>query len=114
VYSTWLNGLYYGNDWFREIDKNTYFENYHKVLEAIFKRPETQIIIACLKEDEDVILAYAITEGQTLHWIFTKPVWRRMGLSRLILKESIKAVSHLTRLGKSIKPREWRFNPFLV
>lgn len=117
VYSTWLKGLYYGNDWFKEIERDTYFKKYHQVIENVLSRPNVSIRCACLKEDPDVILSYAVLEKNdveyTLHWIFTKSGWRKLGLSKLILPE-VSHVSTLTKVGRAIKPAQWKFDPFLI
>lgn len=114
IYSTWLKGLYYGNDWFHEIPKDTFFKNYHKVIELIIKRPDCEISCAVLKQDEDVILSFIVVEKTTLHWIYTKEAWRKFGLARMLIPEGIETVTSLTKVGKAIKPYKWKFNPFLI
>lgn len=118
IFATWLRGLYFGNDWFREIPQDHFFSVYHKVLEGILTRPGTSVQVACLKEDPDVVLAYCVLEskkdGRKLHWVHTKQAWRRLGLARDIIPNDVNEVSHLTAVGRSIKQRkEWVFNPFL-
>lgn len=114
VYSTWLKGLYYGNEWFHEIPKDLYFKKYHQIIERILARPTCEIICAVLKEDEDVILSFAVYEGKTLHWVFTKSAWRKFGLAKMVIPECITQVSIITKVGKAIKPKQWEFNPFLI
>lgn len=118
VYATWLPGLYFGNSWFKEINRMLYYKKYHAVIDGIIKRPNITVSIACLKEDPDVILGYAITEiqepGIVLHWVFTRPVWRNLGIAKQLLPKDIVAVTHLTKIGKNLKPPEWVFDPFLV
>lgn len=114
IYATWLRGLYHGNSWFREIDPGAYFKTYHSVLEFIlFKRKDVKCSVAVLKEDPNIILGYCVTEPTILHWIFVKKPWRKMGIAKALLPEDIKTVTHLTKVGKAIKPKEWGFNPFL-
>src|SRR6185312_5662341 len=109
IHSTWLKGLYYGNDWFREIDQEIYCERYHQVVEHIIFGGKSTIKVACLREDPEVILSYAVFEkkepGHILHWAFTKPIWRKMGIVKSILPQDIVSVTHLTKIGKSIKPK---------
>lgn len=118
IYSTWLKGLYYGNDWFREIDQERFFDTYHRVIEALLFKPEVTIKIACLKEDLDTIVGYTITEkskeGTTLHWAFVKPVWRKLGIAKGLLPSDITKVTHLTEIGRNIKPKGWKFDPFFT
>jgi hypothetical protein len=119
VYSTWLRGLYGGNSWFGMIAKDNFFKNYHKVLDLILKNPATHVRVICLREDPDVILSYAVFEQHpdksTLHWIYTRNAWRRMGLARsLAAPLAVTEVTHLTQLAQEIKPKEWDFNPFSI
>jgi hypothetical protein len=117
IFSTWLKGLYYGNDWFREIPQDLYYENYHKVVTAIIAKPSTCVIVACMKEDADTVLGYSVWEKReekyVLHWVFTKPVWRKLGLAKSLIPKEVSLVTHLTKVGRSIKPKEWVFDPFL-
>lgn len=114
IFATWLKGLYYGNYFFREIDKDTFFKCYHRVIEKILLKPESFIAVSCLKEDEDVILGYAVCEPEVLHWVFIKDAWRKLGLAKDLVPKDIKYVTHLTEVGANIKPKEWKFNPFLI
>lgn len=114
ILSTWLNGLYYGNDWIREIEKNIFMKVYHDVIERKLYQPGVLVKVACLKEEHDVILGYSVYEGQILHYVFVKPVWRRIGLARDLVPDDITVTSHLTGVGRSIKPERVSFNPFLI
>lgn len=113
IFATWLRGLRYGNEWFGEIDQETYFTHYHRIVEELISRPTAVVQVACLVEDPDVILGYSVSEHLTLHWVWVKPVWRRIGIAKDLTPKNIEFVSHLTKIGKTIKQPEWRFNPFL-
>lgn len=119
IYSTWLQGLYNGNHWFNQIKKHSFYTNYHKIIESLIEhKPSVIVNVAALKEDPDVIISYAvldkIDDKTILHWVFTKKAFRRMGIAKMILDPKITHVTHLTNLGKNIKPREWDFDPFLT
>lgn len=112
IFSTWLRGLRYGNDWFELIDKDIYYKVYHKVLEKLLTSG-VEIKVACLKEDHGVILAYSVYKNNTLHWVFSKKSWRGIGLMRDLVPRHIDTISHVTAIGKSIAiKRGWKFNPF--
>ncbi len=117
IYATWLKGLYYGNDWFREIDQETYFNKYHQVIEAILFHPHTEIFIACLKDDEEVVLGYSVYSNKgkdaVLHWVFIKSAWRKLGLAKSMVPLNTIECTHLTKIGKALKPEGWKFNPFI-
>lgn len=111
IYSTWLLGLYHGCDWFGRIKKESFFRNYKVVLERLV--PTCEIKVACLTDDEDVILGYVCYRGESLDWIFVKKAWRKMGIGKMLLPEGITNCTHLTKVGRSLKPREWTFDPFI-
>ena len=116
VMATWLRGLYYGNSWFTEIDKPIFMDRYWHVLNALLKKPGVVVVIACLKEDPDTILGYAAIEPEAsvLHWVFVKEAYRKLGVTKLLFKkEDLKTITHLTKLGKILKPKHVKFNPFI-
>lgn len=112
IFSTWLKGLRYANDWFEQIDQDAYFKHYQHVVENYISRPSTEIRVACLIEDPDVILGYSVFEPGVLHWVFVKPLWRRIGLSRDLIPDDIHTFTHLTNIGLKMK-KDRIFNPFL-
>lgn len=114
IYSSWLQGLYYGNDWFRQIDQEKYFDFYHQVVEKILFNPGTLVTVACLNEDQDVILGYSVVRKNILDWVFVLPAWRKLGIATHLIPKEINTVTHLTKVGKSLKPKEWKFDPFLI
>lgn len=118
IYASWLRGLYHGDTWFGEIPKHIFMTNYHKVLELIIARPGIQIKVACLKEDPDVILGYAVIgNSSVLHWLFVKSAWRKIGIGKSLLPEKVTAVTHLTKLGRILMrkiPGYPVFDPFRV
>jgi|ERR1017187_600191 GNAT superfamily N-acetyltransferase len=117
IYSTWLKGLYYGNDWFKAIDQDVYFVNYQNTLNSILAKPGTIVTVACLKDDLDVILGYSVSHGEYLDWIWVKPIWRNLGIATDLVPANITAITHLTKSGQSIwhkKYPNWIFNPFMV
>lgn len=115
IYSTWLKSLRYGNSWFELIDQDTYFKKYHDIIEAILSKPETDIRVACLKEDPSVILGYSILRDNNVDWVFVKKAWRNIGIAKSLVPENINVVTHMTKVGLSIfkKRKGMRFDPFI-
>lgn len=114
ILATWLRGLRFGNDWFRIIPSDIYFTAYHAYIEAILAKPNTTVKIACLKDDTEVVLGYAVYTGDRLDWVFVKQAWRAIGLAKSLVPQSITSVSHLTKVGLSLLKRRPNviFNPF--
>lgn len=111
IMATWLIGLYYGNDWFTKIDKDVYMKHYHDIVDRVLKKPTLISNLAVLKEDDSVILGYAIYEPKILHWVYVKEAWREIGIAKQIVPEDTEVTTHLTKLGFSLR-KHIKFNPF--
>lgn len=116
--ATWLRGLYYGNTWFREIDKDVFMDKYHQAITIVLKKPTTEVKVAVLKDDPEVILGYSVLDqGYTntvLHWVFVKEAWRKMGIATSLIPTNSDTCTHLTVVGRKLKPANMKFNPFLI
>lgn len=120
IMATWLKGLRHGNDWYSLIDQKAYFEVYPKVIESILASSYTEVRIACLRSDPEVILGYIVVDGKDpaqptrAHWIFVKKAWRGIGIARLLTPTTITTVTHLTKTGLGLmkKHQHLIFNPF--
>lgn len=112
IYATWLRSQYYGNTWFKQIDKNIFFNNYKRVVSDYLITAHVQI--ACLDSDPDVVVGYAVysADGKILRWVYVKRAWRRLGIAKKLVDPDVKQVSSLTRIGRMLMPKEWIFNPF--
>lgn len=115
IYSTWLKGLRYGNETFKQMEADVFFKNYEPILDAHFKRSGFRCIVACLKDEPDVILGWAAVQYTILHFSFVKKAWRAQGIMNRMLQHSeIRSCSHLTKAGNAIRVKKgWEFNPFL-
>lgn len=117
IYATMLRGLYYGDTWFSRMPKNIFMENYHKVVKALLSLPSTSVRVACLKEDHEVVLGYAVLGGNhILHYVFVKKAWRGIGIARSLVPTTASTASHLTDTGLAYirKHPEMVFNPFAL
>lgn len=112
IYSTWLRGLYHGNEYFNAMPAQIFYSHYKSVIKPFIETKVSNKLIACLKEDHDVILGYSVTRSNILDWIFVKPPWRNMGLAKELIPAGITKCTHLTKTGLNIKPKSWVFNPF--
>lgn len=116
ILATFLKGLYHGDSWFSLIPHDIFMENYKPALTALLSKPTTSVQVACLKDDEDIILGYSILGDNftTLHWVFVKAAWRNGGIARALTPRYPTKVTHLTALGKSLMSKfsGTVFNPF--
>lgn len=119
VLKSFLLGVYYGETWFSKIPKRIFMDNYKKVAEALFYKYKGSIKIACLPDDETVILGYSILnkDETVLAFVYVKDAWRNRGIGRKLVPDTVNCVTHLTGLGEQLlnkfkeKPI---FNPFLI
>lgn len=117
IYSTWLRGVYYGETIFKEMEKDRFMKEYHTLIENIMSSSHTVINVACLREDEDVILGYSAgnANGQTVYFAYVKSAWRKIGLASMLVGTEIKFATTLTTLGLSIiRRKNIEFNPFTI
>lgn len=116
IFSTWLRGLRYGNDWFGLIEASAYYEHCHKIIEKVLKDPATTVKVACLKEDPSVVLGYSVYRSESLIWVQVKAAWRNIGIAKSLVPENINTVINITKIGAAIlknRPNV-HFNPFKV
>jgi hypothetical protein len=86
VFRTWLEHYRQQSKITKNILKTTYFAGQHKVIERILKRSLT--IIAAFEDSPSTILGYLVLEmttPPTIHWMYVKGSWRRMGIAKSLL-----------------------------
>ena len=117
IFSSALSGLYYGDSWFSKIKKVIFLKHYRAILKSAVSLPTTHILVASLKEDPNEIKGYSIllNERRALMWVYVRPLWRKKGIGRALVPESVEEVTNLTPLGESIlkKYPHITFNPFV-
>lgn len=114
IFATWLKGLYHGNSYYRKINQDLFYKKYHKILEYVLNG--STVYIACMEDEPDVILGYSVFSGTTLHWVFVKKAWRKLGIGKNLLPQQIERVSHISKLGETLmkqKELKWIYDPFL-
>jgi hypothetical protein len=117
IYATLLRGVYYGDSWFSFIPKNIFMDNYKVFVGTLLASSKVAIKIACLPEQQDVIIGYSIIshDYNTIHYVYVKAAWRQSGVARSLLPKFPVAVTHLTKLGKQLLISKFPnavFNPF--
>lgn len=101
IYLSWLKSFNFSNIYFKAINEFLFNTVYHRVIEKILKDPETEIKIACLPDDEDVILGFSVYNPtkKILHYVFTKEAWRKCGIAKALTDGPIETITHLTPAG---------------
>lgn len=118
IYSTWLQGVRYSNYLFRAIPEDVFYPLYKKLVTKVLQKQETKPQIACLSDAPEVIVGYCIRESHpdysTVHWVYVKKEWRKLGVASRIFPKDTKIVTHLTKVGMAVKPKNVVYNPFIV
>jgi hypothetical protein len=117
IFSTWKKSIYFGNKYLRDIPEDHFFEKFELLIKSILDKPEMTIKVACLKEDISVILGYSVYESELFHFIFIKLMWRGLGISKLLLPESIQAVTQMNHCGETLKQKHFpdaSYAPFII
>ncbi len=115
IYSKWLRTLRRGNDFFKLIDAESYYEAYQSYIEKILSNKSCRIRYAVLSNDPDVILGFCVYRGNILDYIYVDRLSRKIGIASHLVPVGIDTITHLTRTGLSIwgsKCKGWKFNPF--
>lgn len=114
IYSSWLRSLYYGDSWVACIPKSIFMTNYHNIIEKLLS--VSTIKIACLKEDPNTILAYAVlsNDESCIHYAYCKKPWRKIGLIKGLITDKTTVATELTDIGRSYIKNHSNmiFNPF--
>lgn len=116
IFSKWLRSLRYGNDYFKLIDPDIFYETYHKHLELILAKPCVTVRLAALTEDRDVVLGFSVSRGNILDYVHVHKDYRHLGIGRHLISPDIDTITHLTRTAVPIwanKFGHWKFNPFV-
>src|ERR1700677_3250936 len=53
VYSKWMRQLRFGNEYFKLIDSQAYYEIYHKLIDVYLSRPNAVLRLAVLTDEPD-------------------------------------------------------------
>lgn len=111
ILSTMLKGLFYGSKFWSEVDQDSFFKNYEPFIKQLLVK--SNVKVACLEDDADVILGYSMYHNDTAHFVFVKKSYRKLGIAKLLWPDNISTVSHITDIGNSIRKRmNLKFNPF--
>lgn len=116
VYSDFLESLRYGNDWFKMIDQDNYYQSYHQVIHGLLSRGDSTVRLAVFTDEPDTCLGWSLSSSSLLHYVYVKKDARKKGIGRELLPKGFDHITHLTTVGVIIwrqKLPTIKFNPFL-
>lgn len=116
ILSTFLRGIYYGNEFYGLMPKQIFMDNYKHVGEALVSKATVKV--ACLKDDPEVILGYSILSNDysNIAFVYVKSVFRNKGIARSLVPARPVSYSHFTTLGLTLAKKfdSIVFNPFII
>ena len=118
IFATWLRSYEASSMMSKLIPRDTFFAEHHRVLERIFARGPT-VKLAVLPDQQDVVLGYAVVEGQVIHYVYVKPAFRRYGIAKALLgacgirpKFTYTHHTYILRTDLHGKVKDAVFNPY--
>jgi len=116
ITSAWLKS-YRHSEFASHVPPQIYFKSHHAIIDRI-KEAGAIFTIAAMADNPDVVLGFSCSQLATLHYVYVKLAFRRIGLaSRLVHPGVQTVVTHLTKAGAAFKasklPRAI-YNPYAV
>lgn len=102
IFSKYLMSLRFGNRFYKLIEKNSYFKVHHLYLTSILNRPDSEVRLAVLSDDHDVVLGFSIAEPLKLHYVYVFKDYRKNKIGTELTMFPFDTITHLTDTGLSI------------
>jgi GNAT superfamily N-acetyltransferase len=113
ILSKMLRSLKYGNEYFKLIENNSYYQNYQRYIRSLLARPGAVVKLAVLSDDYDTVLGWSLVEPYKLHYCYVNKDYRRTGIGRALTKDPFMIITHLTHIGISIWASKYNNNPII-
>lgn len=104
----------HGRAWIDLVGRDNFFREHVELRESALARGA--ITIAYREKVPTSICGFAVTEEGTVHFVYVKPIWRKLGAAKLLLGPFLGervTYTHTTDLVQSLPvPSTWTFNPY--
>jgi len=119
IMASMLKGLYYGSQRYGSFDKRMFMDSYKLIIEAMLESPDVAVQVACSTEASDLIMGYSLLSAdyQTIHWVFVKTLYRKIGIGRTLVPQFPTHYTHASDLAPQLTTKlqsKPTFNPFLI
>lgn len=112
IYSSWLRSFKGSRD--KHVSPEVYFEGQHELIGNLLDSANTTALVATPAYDAGIILGWCVKTNDTLHYVYVKEAFRRMGIAKLLVG-SFTQHSHLTPYGaKALADYTSTYNPYLA
>lgn len=86
IYSVWLRSYRYDSPHCENISNGLFFESHKNVLARILAHRETRVVVACHREDPDLLFGFMAYGPGVIHFIYVKRPFRNMGIARMLVE----------------------------
>lgn len=111
VTDAWRESYYVGGPSVQYADR----DDYRRKMTAMFSEMlrDAAVLVACDSEDEDTLIGFAAHTKGTLHYVYIKADFRKMGIARALCERVAPTSYDFRTLAgeRRLRPRErrWRF-----
>lgn len=122
IFSSWLRS-FRDAPFAKNISNTIYFEHHHELIERLLD--ESEVIIACDKNDPDTICGFICAQMIdgifTIHYIYTKHTYRRLGIGEYLLNafehdtQSLGCYTHHNKIANKLAAKyNLVYHPYLM
>lgn len=112
VISSWVRS-YHESSEFSRLERGVYFELYEPVVRRLVD--SCTVLVAGDPEIPDAVLGYVVTQGDAVHYVLTKPAFRKMGVATWMMRELRALPATYTaapgRVALKLLGAQWRYDP---
>ena len=117
VFSRWLRSFKGGHPHLKKVDPDAYYKNYHGFIQILLSKPDSQVRLAVLSDDHDVVLGFSVCREDVLDYVHVQVDHRKQGIGKSLIPKNITTFTHSTNLSNGIwlnndHYKHLKFNPY--
>lgn len=91
-----------------------YLRGQKRMIRAVLARRTASLLVACVADEPTTIAGWAVTEGEIVHYAFTKKDFRRLGIARSLLEPYTRMprVYFTHKTWVPCVPAGWIYDPY--
>ena len=90
--------------------KSEWFCRWHRVIERLLEAEATQVQVAHVENQPDVLLGFACATLGVLHWAYVKQTFRGLGICRALVAAT-SATGSISHWSPHMIDTEWAYRP---
>ncbi len=119
IYGTWAQSYRYDSLIGKGCRNSIFFPEYNKVIDYILDQDDTQVLVAHLPAEPNVILGYFVCQPSVIHYVYVKEAFRKEGIAKSLFQASGGQGVYYTHRTKALVPlvlsiEALNYNPFLL